>query len=461
MREQEISLEQLIWKMIMGWRVWLILGVLFAVIVPGVQYMRSERAYQGKIKSPTQIEVEQAAKLLTQEEKVDVENVFKIQKRKKKARTYIKKSILMQLDPYKVDELLLTYSVKGTKNDPMIADALTAYVIAELDKTQIFDGIIENENPEYMDELVSAYKYSGDSAKVKTVEIRVYGRNQEELKEIDGRMQAAMEKKIRELEQTESGAKIILLSTGIKTVVDGEIYDRQQGMQDRYDAETRRITELTANFSEQQKTYLTGLGKTDKEIADEDKPVKNISISKKYILLGGIVGVFLGMCCIAGVYILSGRLREPEELADGFLLRQHGIVVKDGKKKGIDAFLLRLKNRKKVMIPEQEAWELAAGNVCLYCRKNEIGHLFITGSEFSKVDEDGRNILKKKLEAQGTQVFFGDNINYDKEALERAGDCEGVLLIELVGWSRYAEIEKQLKTLKNQNMNMIGCITIA
>ena len=461
MREQEISLVELAWKVIAGWRIWLVFGIVFAVLVPAVMYMRNERDYQGKIKSPTQIEMEQAAGLLTQEEKLSVENVFRIQKRLKKGRTYLKKSILMHLNPYEVDELVLTYSVKKSKNAPILADALTAYVTSEMDKEQIFDGIIEDKDSEYLDELISASKYSGDSAKVKTVEIKVYGRNQEELKKVESRMQAAMEKKIRELEQKEPETQILLLSTGRKTAVDSSLYDTQQGMQGRLDADTQKITELTANFNEQQKSYLDGLGKTDEETADDNTAVKTSGISKKYIVLGGALGVFFGMCCIACAYILSGRLRDAEELASGFGLRQHGVITKDGKKKGIDALIEKLRNRKRVMISEPEAWELAAGNVRLYCKKNEIKHLFITGTELSKLEDAGRAILQEKLSEQNIEVSFGGNINYDNEALDKAAGCDGVLLIEQVGESRYEEMEKQMQTLQNQNMNIIGCITIA
>ena len=42
---REISLRQLFWKVMMGWKLWIVCAVLFAILLPGVKYAKDVRAY--------------------------------------------------------------------------------------------------------------------------------------------------------------------------------------------------------------------------------------------------------------------------------------------------------------------------------------------------------------------------------------------------------------------------------
>ena len=42
---REISLRHLFWKVMLGWKSWIVCAVLFAALLPGVKYVKDARAY--------------------------------------------------------------------------------------------------------------------------------------------------------------------------------------------------------------------------------------------------------------------------------------------------------------------------------------------------------------------------------------------------------------------------------
>ena len=43
---REISLRHLFWKVMLGWKLWIVCAVLFAILLPGVKYVKDARAYK-------------------------------------------------------------------------------------------------------------------------------------------------------------------------------------------------------------------------------------------------------------------------------------------------------------------------------------------------------------------------------------------------------------------------------
>ena len=48
-KERQIALSKLLWRLLLGWRRWMALGIIFAIIVPGLLYMNDRSVYQKNI----------------------------------------------------------------------------------------------------------------------------------------------------------------------------------------------------------------------------------------------------------------------------------------------------------------------------------------------------------------------------------------------------------------------------
>ena len=69
---REISLRHLFWKVMLGWKLWIVCAVLFAILLPGVKYVKDARAYKAAQQPQDNQEV-----IFTKEEQQQIDDVKK------------------------------------------------------------------------------------------------------------------------------------------------------------------------------------------------------------------------------------------------------------------------------------------------------------------------------------------------------------------------------------------------
>ena len=67
---REISLRHLFWKVMLGWKLWIVCAVLFAILLPGVKYVKDARAYKAAQQPQDNQEV-----IFTKEEQQQIDDV--------------------------------------------------------------------------------------------------------------------------------------------------------------------------------------------------------------------------------------------------------------------------------------------------------------------------------------------------------------------------------------------------
>lgn len=70
---REISLRQLFWKVMMGWKLWILCAVLFAILLPGVKYAKDVRAYHVALQPKD--EKQEPEVVLTDDEQQQIDDV--------------------------------------------------------------------------------------------------------------------------------------------------------------------------------------------------------------------------------------------------------------------------------------------------------------------------------------------------------------------------------------------------
>lgn len=66
----EISLRHLFWKVMLGWKLWIVCALLFAILLPGVKYVKDARTYKAAQQPQDNQEV-----IFTKEEQQQIDNV--------------------------------------------------------------------------------------------------------------------------------------------------------------------------------------------------------------------------------------------------------------------------------------------------------------------------------------------------------------------------------------------------
>ena len=199
----------------------------------------------------------------------------------------------------------------------------------------------------------------------------------------------------------------MLVSENYQVQTDSDLANAQKAVTDLIKSYQDQITTLTSSLTEEQ------LKVVDSEVADEsdskteaeDAVVAATPVfSKKYVVLGFGMGIFLAALYLVCVEILSNKLQEAEELVRFYKLRQFGILTQNKGSKGFTGFLLRIKYRNQKMLSADASIQLAISNIELYCKNEGIMKVFLTGSEIERVAKTTITKIVEGLAAKGIQT---------------------------------------------------------
>ena len=75
------------------------------------------------------------------------------------------------------------------------------------------------------------------------------------------------------------------------------------------------------------------------------------------------------------------------------------------------------------------------------------------------MDKNTITQIVEGLSTKGIQTVYGENICYDAAAMREASEAGHVVLVEITDVSIY-QIEKELRMLKDWNVNIAGCVGV-
>lgn len=461
---REISLRHLFWKVILGWKCLIVCAVLFAILLPGVKYAKDAQAY----KAAQQPQNDAQEVTFTKDEQQQIDDVKSLQILLDKNSAYMQDSILMNIDPYQEHVLELQYYIdsdytynysKDNKKDytSAVTNAYVEYAVNGLNQKEIWDGVNTKAEDKYLTELISA---SSDSDN--TFSVRVKFMDEKGLQSVSGKIQKALNARYEDVANRIGSHKLVLVSENYQVQTDSDLASSQDNVTGLIKSYREQITTLTSTMTEDQLKVVDDEMEEsqDDESANADVTVSAPVLSKKYIVLGFVMGVFLAALYLVCVAVLSNKLQEAEELVRFYKLRQFGVLTQGKGAKGFTGFLLRLKYRNQKILTEEASVQLAVSNIELYCKNENITKLFLTGSEIERVDKRIITGMVDSLNKKDVQVVYGENICYDAAAMREASEAGHVVLVETTNASIYQEIEKELRMLKDWNVDVIGCVGV-
>ena len=365
----------------------------------------------------------------------------------------------MELKYYIDSDYTYNYS-KDNRQDytSAITNAYVDYAEHGLKQKDIWKEVNTKTEDKYLAELVSANVDSDN-----TFSVLVKYTDDESLQTVSEAIQKALQGRYEDIKDRIGAHKLVLVSENYQVQTDSDLANAQKAVTDLIKSYQDQITTLTSSLTEEQ------LKAVDSEVADEsdskteaeDAVVAATPVfSKKYVVLGFVMGIFLAALYLVCVAVLSNKLQEAEELVRFYKLRQFGILTQNKGSKGLTGFLLRIKYRNQKMLSSDASIQLAISNIELYCKNEGITKVFLTGSEIERVAKTTITKIVEGLVAKGIQTVYGENICYDAAAMREASEAGHVVLVEITDVSIYQEIEKELRMLKDWNVDVAGCVGV-
>lgn len=489
MEEREIDLLDMIADILSHWRGLLVALVIGAVLMGGFSYVKSYRDAQNaqpieeeETDEAVDKKLEQLEEDLDDSQKAAVLTTIDDEKEYALKKKYTEESVYMQLDPFNVTQMQLSYQIEPEEDNR--TQCLGAVYDTVINNIGLYDWIEKKTGiaSAYAKELVSVKTSSstpflnGDAVGMfgtDSMKITIIQADEASCKKLADAVKSYVEQQKEQLEQEVGAHELILLSETSGTIVNTDLMNQQISYGNAVTGMRSTIATAKTGFNEDQVQYYNLLtkkeGRDKLEIEkEEDTEEADVtvaaepSVSKKYVLLGAILFVFVYAGVLFLIYIFNSKLRVSDELQTLYHIPQIGVVVKDDPKKKfiIDQWIDNLRHYGKRKFTAEQSMELAFAAVKIAAQKNRLNSICLMGCNFSAGAGTVCANLKAALEKESINVTVLDNVLYDAEAMEKVDAMSGVVLVEKAGSTLYNEVVSELALLKRQDIAVLGGIIV-
>lgn len=444
--EQVIYLKDLLFSALYKWKGILALGVALALVLCGVKAAGEWAGYQNSGSNEAQkITLERYEAKRTSLEK----QVEDLRVSVHNQQSYIRESQLMKLDPYGFYETNLTvyvdtgYQIQpdmGYQDPDKTAAVISSYQVILTGETAVqamadamgtesryLLELITIEVPEDTNTMCIRASYADEAGAEKLLE--------QLLLQIDHAQQ--------QIAQSITDHQISVVEQYVQQKLDAEIDTIQK-------SEAERLTNLIGSLEGAQ-NELQSLKKPELSAQGLKDVVKAAVI---FAVIGGILGVFLGVCAAWAGHIFGGKVYSARTLYNRTGLRVLGCVADTESRDSVIRFLRRMEGRS-VMEAQQQS-RLVAASVKGVCR--DAKKLLVTGSLDASA---GAGVVQALVQAMPqVQIVSCGSLLRDVAAVEALEDCDQVLLIEKCQKSVCMDIEQQCRIVADNGVKLAGCVLL-
>ena len=175
----------------------------------------------------------------------------------------------------------------------------------------------------------------------------------------------------------------------------------------------------------------------------------------KFLVIGFVVGAFLGFLFYGCAYVLSAVLDRLDHVSQRWSSPILGVYVNGKGANRLDRWIARHRDLDHTRTEAQSS-SIVAANVRQLAQGEKT--LLLAGS----IDKAQIAELAKKLSPQleGMALVPSGNICSDSESIHAMGDCDAVILVEQLGRTHYAELEREIEKLNYAGKKLLGLILI-
>lgn len=486
MEAKELDLLDMLASILSKWREMIIALLVGAVLMGGISYVKSYRATQTQQPSietkldetSVQKKLEQLEKSLDDKEQATVREVVENEKECKIRKTYFENSTYMQLDPLHVAQTELIYQVRmsdGNENEQ-----LGAVYEALLNNIGLYDWIARQVGIDvgYVEELISVDRMSmlpsSDGRKqavwgTDCLKVTILQADTETCQQLADAVKSYISEQQKKLNAELNAHTLILLSETSGMGMNKDVMADQIKYGNEITVLQSKISTAEADFTAEQRQYFELLTWEEKgqieQQTQEEKKAESIalrpSISKKYMLLGAVLFVFVYVVILGMQYIFNTKLRVSDELQSIYQIPQIGLVVHEpGKRLFLDKWIDELQYYGKRKFTAEQSIELAFVAVKIAVVKNGLSNICFIGNNLSAGADKVCEKLKAALEKEQIEVTVLDNVLYNAEAMEKMSVMQGAVLVEKAQSTLYNEITGELELLERQGITVLGGIIV-
>lgn len=501
MKEREISLLDFTVEILLHWRGFLAWMLVSAIAFGTFSYVRSYNAARSQeanvSEAKQQLEqnanaddntalAEQLMEGMTNEQIHRVNYAAIYEKLYAEKLDYLKRSLLMRIDPNHVQRGTLTFyissddwqrshDIKDAYENLVQSGEAIKYVEGQIDNVDI--GIEEGISLGRRETVISEYNRNmtgrliqGNDTNIIRVEVVHY--DEDICQNICQAITEFVEDSYKDMEKLFGTHEIAIVDQSFATVTDIDIANHQTSFLANLDTMEKTMKDVVRKeadeFSEIERRYYdfltTGKATGQNEAIIQQGVTITPGISAKYVLLGVVLAAFVYAFILFMAYVLNTRIRSTDQLSDLYELPQLGMIPGQRNSKKflgfVDRWILSLRNRNRRTFTQEEALELASVAVKMAACKEDLPSVCLVGCDIKGRTLGACEAIRDRLGKEGIQVDILNNVLYDAQAMGELDKAMGVVLVEQAGSTLYAEIAQELELLGRQEIKVLGGIVV-
>ncbi len=385
---------------------------------------------------------------------------------------YCQNAVKMQLDPNDVLTYTVHYTISGTdtdiQNESLIASAVSDMIKNEETSEEIRNALGWDTELSYIEELIevaaggaididNTIPDSLNTVNQITVQIQAPGR--EDCETMAGILKSRIEQLSLQFQEIYGEFEMTLVSESYVQVADNTLRSYQDNRYSALNTLRGAINSLTSGMTDDQKEYYYTLisyniaenGEEEEfapegETEEEETAVSAPGIIRwRFIILGLFLGVVLACGYIFLRYIFSKNLRVKDDLEDAFHIPTLGYIPLKGKRQ---------------RFTREERMEMICAGIRIAVQKADLKSIYLTGTAGDGESEKVMEQMQEALADCGAQVSSGRDVACDPASLEQMTASDGVVFVERVDRSPYADIQKEVGLCQMYNVPVIGSVVI-
>lgn len=512
MKEKQVNLVDLLVDVLLNWRRIIICMLVGAVLFGVFGYLRAYQASNAKVKNAKeQLEIEKMESYNNQTSEIEwtgdvtfqeflevnmtdqqirsVKYVISQEKILEDTLLYQEQSIMMKLDPNNVNRSELTFYV-SSDDLQRSHDIEKAYedIVRSGETIEYIAQKINSEAININEGISLGRSTSGMLEDTNTFRIVIIHYNKSDCLTMAQAFIELINKKHDDLVDILGPHEITAVNQSFAIVTDPSVLKHQKSYLGDIDSLQNTIVNNKAKFSAAEWDYydflvngeLTGLSsekivlsKTEEEIEREQRiqSLENVisngvsaNLSIRHVFLGMILAAVLYSFVVFVVFILNTKLRSTDCLQDLYNIPQLGLISQRERPKKpfdfIDNWILYLRNRNKRKFIHEDALKLAVVATKMAALRESFDEIYIIGCVLEGYALEVCETIQRELKKDKIQVNILNNVIYDAQAMWKLEKAKGVVLVELVGSTLYAEIAQELSLLDRQNIKVLGGIVV-
>lgn len=463
MGNRELSIWDMFWSICLKWRVIIVSMIAFAVLLGGFSYYKSYMVVQEEKQKQTETSYEDLE--LTDEEKYYAESYLGYKAVYDKQMSYNAESELMKLDADEFYLLPLTYYIDNdyVVEYPQINKFNNADSIAYAYKAKVVEA--------GLGELVDCNNEYGnlEDEENGTFVISIYGTSPEVCNALSGQVQKVIEDSHADVCKQVGNHSIAVITETCALTSSIEMLDFQKMSADKLNAYGKLVFDTQAKMTSKAKLYIelyeqqNTCGDSMDEMADVTTNNLKVTVSKKYVVLGTIIGIVIAVCFYALSYILNSKILFEDNFEKLYGIHVIGKIKSEEKKKwcsNVDGFIERMRNVNMVQLTKEESFDMLISALKHQVRKDDLKELVLSGKLYTDAHKELIERVKIALEEKNVNVVYTDSILYDSQALTKNAEAKTIVLLECAGYTKYEWVKQEIENNRFGGVEILGAVII-